>query len=250
MVSIITVFYNEVSYLTSAIESVITQTYPNWELILWDDGSTDESANLAKLYAEKHSQIHLYQSPNQGQYCCLKQAHSIAQGKYIGWLDADDLLAPTALARTVTFLEKNPDYGMVYTDYQVIDAKNRIKKMGSRCQIPYSPKRLLVDFMTFHFRLIRKTVLEQAGDVKPHLKMAGDYDLCLRLSEITKIHHLKEVLYFYRVHSSQKSQQQRFAQIKSAEYVINQALKRRGLAKFWTLQVDYSISKFYLLAKQ
>lgn len=246
-VSVIITFYNAASYLGEAIASVITQTYPDWELILWDDGSTDHSAVVAKAYADKHSRIHLYQSENQGQVSCLKQAHSLVQGDYVGVLDADDLLAPTALAKTVRFLDQNPLYGMVYTNYQVMDSQGKLRQLGSRCQIRYSPKRLLVDFMTFHFRLIRKKVLEAVGDVNPNVQMAWDYDLCLRLSEVTSIYHLQEVLYFYRVHSHQKSKQKRLKQIRASEKAINQALQRRGLAEVVKLEVDPSTNQFRLV---
>jgi cellulose synthase/poly-beta-1,6-N-acetylglucosamine synthase-like glycosyltransferase len=78
----------------------------------------------------------------------------------VGWVDSDDVLAPTALRETVAVFQAQPAVGLVYTNYQVIDEQGHIKYNGRACQIPYSPDRLLLDFMTFHFRLIRRSVFE------------------------------------------------------------------------------------------
>jgi GT2 family glycosyltransferase len=80
-------------------------------------------------------------------------------------------------------------YRLVYTNHQIIDTQGNSQGCGHRCQIPYPKDRLLVDFMTFHFRLMRRESFEQAGGINPCFEEAVDYDLCLRLSEITTIKH-------------------------------------------------------------
>ena len=164
-VSVIMTVFNRAQYLEAAIESVLSQTYSNFELLIWDDGSTDRSIDIAAHYARQDSRIRFIAAEHQGRALALKNAHDSAAGTYVCWLDSDDRLAPTALAATVEILEANPEIGMVYTQYQIIDAADRIGGLGSRCHIRYSDIQILVDFMTFHFRLIRRSIYEQVGGV-------------------------------------------------------------------------------------
>jgi glycosyltransferase involved in cell wall biosynthesis len=230
--------YNRSPYLSSAIASILAQTYPHFELILWDDGSTDRTLDIARFYARQDDRIRLIAAPHQGRAQSLIAAHALAQGEYVGWVDSDDLLAPTALAETIALFNTHPNIGMVYTDYQVMNEHNQITGLGSRCRIPYSPQRLLVDFMTFHFRLIRRSLYEQVSGVDSSFPCAMDYDLCLKLSEVTDIHHLARPLYTYRTHTQSISQAQRTEQITCAARAVNNALQRRGLSDRYQLEVQ------------
>jgi glycosyltransferase involved in cell wall biosynthesis len=240
--------YNRSHYLSEAIASVLAQTFQDWELILWDDGSMDGSVAIARTYAKQDSRIHLHSADHQGRAAALRAAHALAQGDYVGWIDSDDQLTPATLAATVAVLDTTPDVGWVYTNYQVMDSTGKIRGDGQRCQIDYSPERMLIDFMTFHFRLIRRSVFEQAGGIHPTLPSGMDYDLCLRLSEIAKVHHLKVPLYLYRTHRDSISGQQRQLQIECAKTVVTWALERRGLADRYQIEVD-AASRFVLKKK-
>lgn len=247
--SLILTTYNRSAYLAAAIESVLAQTYSNFELIIWDDGSTDCSLQIAQQYARQDSRIRLVAAPHQGRVRSLKAAHVLAQGAYVGWLDSDDKLALTALEETVAILDAQPQVGMVYTNYQVIDSHERMTGLGKRCQIPYSRHGLLVDFMTFHFRLMRRSVYEQVGGVDTSFPCAMDYDLCLKISEVTHVHHLKRSLYFYRTHAQSISQQQHTQQAECAARAIRNAIVRRGLSDRLELEVQLP-SRFFLKEKQ
>ena len=248
LISIVIPVYNREDYLKIAIESVLRQSFTNFELIIWDDGSTDKSVEIASGYAQKDKRIKLIAAKHQGFSNSLKSAFSICSGKYIGWVDSDDIIAPTALAETAKVLNNNPEIGLVYTDYLLIDKDNKILGKGSRCQISYSKDRLLISFMTFHFRLMRKEVFEQAGGINENTGSVPDYDLCLRLSEITEIYHLKQPLYYYRQHSGNMSQTQRVELIYSSQEAIERALQRRGLDKDYEIKVEI-IGKYYLEKK-
>jgi glycosyltransferase involved in cell wall biosynthesis len=213
LISLITTVYNRQHYLQAAIHSVLAQTHSNFELLIWDDGSNDESLPIAQRFAQQDSRIKVFAAPHQGRALALQAAHEQATGDYLGWVDSDDLLAATALAETATILETHPPIGLVYTDYWRLDAAGSVKGLGQRCQIPYSPDRLLVDFMTFHFRLFRRSAFEQAGGINPTFPAAIDYDLCLRLSEVTEVMHLPRPLYYYRVHHLSISGAHRLTQI-------------------------------------
>jgi filamentous hemagglutinin family protein len=236
-ISIVMTTHNRDHYLGSAIASVLRQTYPDFELLIWDDGSTDRSVETAQSYAIRDPRIRVVAAPHLGRTQALKAAIAQTTGEYIGWLDDDDLLSATALEATAAALDANPAIGMVYTDYVDINEQGKVLGYGHRCRIPYSPQRLLVDFMTFHFRLIRRTVFEQVGGINSEIELAEDYDLCLRLSEVTQVQHLKQALYYYRQHSNSITQQQLQTVLDCSQRAIAQALERRGLADRWTIEV-------------
>jgi GT2 family glycosyltransferase len=175
-------------------------------------------------------------------------ARLACNGKYFGWVDSDDGLAPTALEETAAVLVARPEVGMVYTDYLVMDHAGRIKGPGTRSKIPYSRERLLIDFMTFHFRLIRRDVFDAVGMVNEEMDCTEDYDLCLRLSEVTQFHHLPRPLYYYRVHRDSVSAGERVKQIMMSKLAIEHALARRGLDK--ELEIDVEIVGKFSLRKK
>jgi glycosyltransferase involved in cell wall biosynthesis len=236
-ISIIITFYNRERYLGAAIDSVLAQTHSDFELWLWDDGSTDGSLALARDYARRDERIRVIAAPHQGRTPALKAACAHATGTYVGLLDSDDLLAPTALAETAAVLDAHPEVGMVYTDYLDIDAHGTVLGYGQRCHLPYSKEGLLLNFMTFHFRLMRHAVLKQVGDFNTSFACAQDYDLCLRLSEVTEVRHIAKPLYYYRVHPAGISQQQAVEQSRCSYRAIKAALQRRGLAPFLELKL-------------
>lgn len=237
LVSLIITVYNRQQYLAATIESILAQTFTDFELIIWDDGSTDNTLAIATNYAQRDSRIKVFSDSNEGQGKALVKAIEQARGKYLGTVDSDDLLHPEALAKTSTVLESNSNLGMVYTDHVVIDAAGIEQGLGTRCSIPYSKERLLIDFMTFHFRLMRRDVYDALGGFDSSLSTAEDYDLCLRFSEVTQIEHLSEPLYYYRWHDNNLSNTQQLTQVECSVLAVNRALRRRGLSQKLKLEV-------------
>ncbi|WP_066375651.1 MULTISPECIES: glycosyltransferase [unclassified Anabaena] len=248
-VAVIMTVYNQERYLAAAIKSVLNQTRQDFELLIWDDGSTDSSVKIAREFAQKDKRVQLIAAEHQGRAKSLKAAMNQITSPYFGLVDSDDLLAPTAIAETSVILEAQPNVGLVYTDYQVINQDNKILGYGKRCRIPYSKERLLIDFMIFHFRLLRRDVYEQIGGFNEEFELAQDYDLCLRLSEVTQIQHLAKPLYYYRYHPQSVSQTKRVEQILASQNAINQALKRRGLDETYELEVEI-IGRYRLRPKE
>jgi hypothetical protein len=224
----------------------LAQTFHDWELILWDDGSTDASVAIAQAYAGAEARVRFHPGPRRGRVHALCEAHALTRGEYVGWVDADDVLAPTALQETVEFLDRRLDVGMVYTDHVELDHRGLELGLGHRCRIPYSPRQLLVDLVTFHFRLLRQSVFAAIGGFNPEFACAEDYDLCLRVSEAVPIHHLERPLYSYRLNPQGISHQERDLQRRYSERAVNGALQRRGLAQSLRLQVDEVTGNFYL----
>ncbi|MGK7912613.1 MAG: glycosyltransferase [Synechococcus sp.] len=247
LISIIMTVYNRDRFLAAAIDSILSQSYPDFELILWDDGSSDRSIEIARAYAAQDKRIQLYEADHLGRVPALAKATMKANGDCLGLVDSDDLLMPTALERTVDIMQKRPDVGMVYTNHSIMSAEGQELGIGKRCNIPFSKDNLLVNFMTFHFRLIRRDIFWKVGGFDTRFKSSEDYDLCLKLSEVTTIYHLPEVLYRYRSHHQSMSSAGQLEQIEYTYAAISQALKRRGLRDKLELYLDlnakYTIQK-------
>ncbi|MBG1239899.1 CHAT domain-containing protein [Nostoc sp. NZL] len=251
LISIVIVNYNREAYLQEAIASVLVQTWQDFELLIWDDGSTDESVAIAKGYAQQDGRVRVVQGHHQGVAAACKAAINQTSGTYIGIVDSDDILAPTALAQTATALNRHPETGFVYTDYLNIDPDGKVLGYGDRCSIPYSQENLLVNFMTFHFRLMRRSVYDQVGGVNESFSgCAYDYDLCLRLSEVAQVHRVQEPLYLYRIHSQSISVSRRTEQVLWSQKAIAQALWRRGLADKLEIDVELPAGRFILRRKK
>jgi glycosyltransferase involved in cell wall biosynthesis/D-alanine-D-alanine ligase-like ATP-grasp enzyme len=237
-VSLAMTVYNRENYLPIALDSILTQTYPHWHLTIWDDGSTDSSPAIAREYAQLDPRIKFIPAPHTGRGNALRAALAASSHKYLAWIDSDDILAPEALAATVDILDRHPQFGMVYTDHSIIDERGRSLGTGARCQIPYSKERLLIDFMTFHFRLIRREIYDLCGRIDLDFPQAEDYDLCLKISEVTEIYHLQQPLYYYRIHPNTSSVIHRDLQLECSATAVRNALARRGLSDRYQLNVS------------
>ena len=247
-ISLVIPSYNRERFVAAAVQSVLAQSRTDFELIVWDDGSTDGTVAAARAAAGEDPRVRVVAAEHRGIAPSLNAAIRQTSGQYVGWVDSDDALAPAALAETAAVLNASPTVGMVYTSYVVMNDAGQMRGPGTRCRIPYSPQRLLVDFMTFHFRLIRRSVFDQVGGVDETMPAAEDYDLCLRLSEVTEIRHVDKPLYAYRVHDDSESQAGRVRQILGAQEAINRALRRRRMDATHELRLQIA-GKFTLREK-
>lgn len=236
--SIVMANHNRGAYLEAAAQSVLAQTDGDLELILWDDGSTDDSAEIAGRLASQDARVVFASAEHGGLGRAMLGAHALARGELVGWVDSDDLLMAHALARCVGELRASAGVGMVYSDYYAMSADGGVMGLGHRCRVPYSAQGLLVSFMTFHFRLVRRELMERVGGIDAGLEMAWDYDLCLRLSEAAGVAHVREPLYMYRVHAGSVSETRRSEQVAHAKRAVEAALVRRGLAPATRVEVD------------
>ncbi|MEG4406421.1 glycosyltransferase [Microcoleus sp. MON2_D5] len=230
-VSIAIPVYNREKYLGIAVRSVLDQTFTDLELIIVDDGSTDGSLAIAEQFALEDDRVRVLSNPiNKGAAHALKKGFDAARGEYIGQVDSDDILEARAIELTAAVLDDDKDCGLVYTNYLDIDENGRKMRPGKRCVIPYSKDRLLIDFMTFHFRLIRQLIYLKAGGFNTEFNNIEDYELCLRLSEVTNIKKIDNYLYQYRFHHrSTKVTMNDMDRVELCRKAITQALKRRGM---------------------
>ncbi|GHU75177.1 hypothetical protein FACS189461_0930 [Spirochaetia bacterium] len=125
LVSIITPNYNCSRFIGKTIESVLAQTYQNWEMIIVDDCSTDGSYEIALDYARKDSRIKVYRTEhNSGAALCRNKAIELSQGQYLAFLDSDDLWLPEKLEKQLKFMQEN-DCDFSFTEYELIDEEGR-----------------------------------------------------------------------------------------------------------------------------
>ena len=238
LVSIAVPVYNTARFLPEALDSLLAQDHVAWEGLLWDDGSTDGSGEIAADYAHRDSRFRvLGNGRNNGIGIALASALQDARGSHVAVLDGDDQLEPDALSSMLAFMQERPQLAMAYSQHLEIDEHGNMLGLGSRSLIPYSSYRLLLEFMTYHLRLIRIDAYRAVGGFDPEMGVSTDYDLCLRLSERFEIAQLPRPLYRYRVRRDSVSQGNRLQQVRSSFAAAQRAMQRRGMEKSHALSL-------------
>jgi glycosyltransferase involved in cell wall biosynthesis len=250
-VSIVIPAYNREQYVGIAIKSVLDQTYRDLELIVVDDGSTDGTLAIAEQFAVEDDRVRLLalkadrtEETERGAAHALKVGYELARGEYIGQVDSDDWLDVQAIERMVAVLDDDAGCGMVYSNYIDVDENGEQLRPGWRCSYNYSAEKLLSVFMTFHFRLMRRSIYEQIGGIDLMFDRMEDYDLCLRFSEITRISHILDFIYFYRNHEEMTHQKNPLQIVLLANAAIEAALRRRGMDQTHKLRVKFNPERF------
>jgi len=124
LVSVLVINYNYARFLPKALDSLLAQSYQNWEAILVDDGSSDESRDIMRSYSERDARFHCVFKQNEGVPCALNDAYAQARGQIIALLDSDDAYLPEKIARSVELFRQNPDCGLGAHLLRVIDAND------------------------------------------------------------------------------------------------------------------------------
>jgi len=196
MVTIGLPFYNAEKYLALAIESVLQQTYTNWELLLLDDGSTDNSLSIAQSYAQKDSRIRvLSDSKNRKSGYRHNQAAQLTKTKYLAKMDADDIMHPNRIARQVEILETHSEIDVLGTNAYIINDDNKV--IGTRYPID-SEERLerVKDFMQPTIMAKTEWFLTNPYDIEA-IRLE-DAELWYRTHSKYHFVRLNEPLLFYR----------------------------------------------------
>ena len=201
LVSIIMPAYNSEKYIDEAIQSVIEQTYLNWELLITDDGSTDKTTEIIKTFTD--SRIVLYQQENNGVSSARNKSLDVAKGKYITFLDADDLLPPLSLEARVNYLESNLSVDLV--DGRVIgkdiDMQNDIRIYQPYYTGKLLPRLVALDDCVF-FNVCYMFKREILSDTSFTDKMTHAEDLLfyMELSNKYPVEYgfVSDIIYWYR----------------------------------------------------
>lgn len=202
-VSVVLATYNRRHLLPDTVLSVLNQTFKDFEFIIIDDGSTDDTKSLIEGYQDPR--IRFIYTQNQGRSKARNYALSLVKGEYIAFIDSDDLFLPTKLQKQVEFLDSNPDFGMIYTACDVIDDVGKkipvVYEANVSGDIYYDVAFYLPVTVCLPTVIVRKSVLDKAGHFDETMVRFEDTDIWRRVSKITKIKAFPEILTTIRTHS-------------------------------------------------
>jgi glycosyltransferase involved in cell wall biosynthesis len=202
LVSVVMPTYNSpLHFLAQAIESVQAQVYPNWQLCIADDASTNpEVQAFLKEAAQKDVRISIVLRSQNGHISeSSNSALSIAKGEWVALLDHDDLLHPMALYELVSTLQSHPEAQIVFSDEDKIDETGQ--RFGPYFKTDYNPELMWAQNMISHLGCYKKSTLDAIGGFRKGFEGSQDYDLALRVIQRSKPHqivHIPRVLYHWR----------------------------------------------------
>lgn len=244
-VSVVVPVYNtDAKWLRLCIKSLLDQLYDNWELCIVDGGSTKPQVRkVLEEYAKRDRRIMVkFLSENKGIAGNSNEALALSTGEFIGFLDHDDELTPDALYEVVKTLNEKTDIDFVYTDEDKISGTGR--RSDPHFKPDWSPDTLYSANYITHFSVIRKDVIDKVGGFREGYDGSQDYDLFLRVTEITsRIAHIPMVLYHWRTtpqSAASTSNAKTYAYV-AAKKAIKDSLKRKKVEA----EVDYGITTGY-----
>ena len=202
LVTIFMAVYNVENFIKDSIESILNQTYKNFEFLIVDDASTDYSTEILRLYESKDKRIRLIHNEyNMGIPYTRNIGLKEAKGKYIAIMDSDDIALPLRIEKQVKFMENNHEIDVLGTDYEVFGSKIK-RKVRNKCITPDELKIKFLFNCAIHnpTAMLRKETLDNYKlNYNLNYFVAQDYDIFAQLSKIGKMEILPEILYKYRV---------------------------------------------------
>lgn len=223
LLSVIMSVYNAEKYLDESIQSILTQTYKLFEFIIIDDGSKDRSYEIIKNYQHQDSRIILISRENRGLIESLNEGISIAKGKYVLRMDADDIALPSRLQEQFNFMESNPNIGISGTGIIAFG-----HKMKNRKWLGYHDDQLLKAELLFSSPLMHPTIIMRKDLINTHQLIydkaylhAEDFELWTRFAKVTQLSNIAKPLLMYRISKdnitkvAEDNQTQRVSIIKS-----------------------------------
>ena len=203
-VSVVITCYNHGRFLAEAIESVLEQSFSQWELIVVDDGSIDESSEIASGYPE----VKVVRQQNLGLAAARNAGLAASSGEYVVFLDADDRLLPDALEIGAARLDAHQDCAFAYGRYRLITLDGKRIPWAQRQSIEGEPylRLLLSNYIGMHAVVIyRRTIFDQVGGFNTSLAACEDYEMYLRITRSHTIYRHNEMVAEYRQHDSNMS---------------------------------------------
>lgn len=249
-ISVILSVYNGEKYLKEAVESILNQTFSDFEFIIVNDGSTDDTEKILDEFNDRRI-VRLNNDKNMGLVKSLNKGLAAAQGKFIARMDADDISKPERFEKQIKFLEKNSKIGVLGTAMEQIDAKG--KKISVLCP-PLNHKLILwkmfFECPIFHPTvMMRRDILEKVGGYDISFIHTEDTDLWSRLYKLTRFANLSDVLHIRRLHNKSIISTQSDIQHKSGiiikQRLFNEILGREVPSYIieWFSQPEKSLSR-------
>lgn len=223
LITVIMSVYNGLPYLRDAINSILDQSFSDFEFLIIDDASTDESVNEIKAYKDPRIRLHQNQS-NKGLTASLNKGLRLAKGKYIARMDADDISEHTRFEEQLNLMEKHAEIGLCGSWYQIIGGQV-IKKPVTHEEIML---RMLQRNPFGHSTImIRASLLNKHNLIyNEHFTSSQDYDLWSRIAEHTQVYNIPKVLVKYRLHTNQVSAKKEKEQLKNESKIKKQILQK------------------------
>jgi glycosyltransferase involved in cell wall biosynthesis len=210
-ISVIMPVLNGQKYIGEAVDSIASQTCQDFELIVVNDGSTDGTCEQARRFAKEIDLKFVHHAKNQGIARSVNDGIRAASGRFIAFLDHDDLWFPKFLATQIAHLEGHPDVGMVHSDFQTIDSEGNVLEASvaacrnrTRVSGHIFPALFMDSFIVGNSVLIRKECFDRLGGFDETLRI-GDYHMWLRIARHYKVDYTPKVLTKYRQHQTQDS---------------------------------------------
>ncbi|HPA85145.1 MAG TPA: glycosyltransferase [Deltaproteobacteria bacterium] len=230
LVSVLLTVHNGRSFIHDSVGSIMNQTFPGWELIIIDDGSTDGTSDI--LDAITDPRIHVHHYPRIGRTPALNIAAGLSRGEFLAIQDVDDISYPTRLEKQLAVLRKHPQVVLVASDADVIDSQERLlycwkaPSDGNEARISFS--RLSSPYV--HGSLMfRKNAFIVAGRYDERFVTTQDFDLITRLFSCGDFYAIPESLYVYRVHPKSITGMRWIHQIRSTIWIRTTLTKKIGM---------------------
>jgi glycosyltransferase involved in cell wall biosynthesis len=227
-VSVIVATYNYGRFLAGALDSVLDQTFADYEIIVVDDGSNDGTGDVIAPYL-RHSKLRYIRTDHLGQPKAKNTGIRAARGKYVAFLDADDLWLPTKLDKQVAVFREDPELGVVYSRWQAIDEHGRSIPDWARPvhRGHILPQVFRQSFICFSSSVVRLAVLSEVGLFDERIPLAIDYDLWLRIAQRYRFDYVDEQLVKYRTgHANLSRRAQERAEC--VQQIMRRFLDERG----------------------
>lgn len=242
IVSVVMPTYNHARFLSEAIRSVLDQTFQDFELIVIDNFSTDETCSIIQSFDD--DRIRYYKYSNQGVIAASRNnGIGQAQGRYVAFIDSDDQWVPDKLQRQIDFMEKDVSLVLTCGAFETVNQEGMKigKVIGANTHgvSGYCYKKLLnANFIVSSSVMVRKEMLDTVGgfDEAENLICAEDYDLWLRLARLNPISHVNATVGTYRVHDKNAS-----SPALSLQRIFN--VLDKHLAQQWVNRYDYAGAK-------
>lgn len=232
-VSVVMSVFNGEAYLPDALESILDQTWSDFEFLIIDDGSTDNAADILCRYASHDSRVRVVRRENTGLTRALNEGISMARGEFVARMDADDIADTRRLEHQVRYLRTHTNCAAVGCGLLLIDSDGDVLEHQ---QVPETHEAILTSLfrgigaLPHPSAVIRRDKLLAVNGYRESFACAQDLDLWLRLSEIGELANLPEPLLRYRLHCQSVTLQRRELQLACAEQAVRDAYQRRKQA--------------------
>jgi len=233
-ISVIMSVHNSAAYLDAAVRSILAQTFADFEFIIVDDGSTDDSAKILAEFAERDPRIRVETRANKGLTKSLNEAIALSTGEFIARMDADDIATPRRFQIQVDFLRAHPEVVLLGGGYELIDGAGRLLTKI----VPPSDDATLQEHalsgrtpICHPLAMMRREAVVKVGGYDESMLVAQDLDLWLKLGEVGKLACVPDILLQYRQHPKSVSEKKQELQVQNMRLSCERACARRGITR-------------------